>query len=89
MHMLSPIVEQGGVVYRQKKNFFLAAHNTPLWSSSLFERGLGEEGRFDVAARSETPNPPAKTTNSNCCDHAVAQVKVHKPAQPGWKYSKY
>ena len=27
----------------------------PSWSTLLFERGLGEEGRFDVAARSETP----------------------------------
>ena len=27
----------------------------PSWSTLLFERGLGEEGRFDVAACSETP----------------------------------
>ena len=27
----------------------------PSWSTLLFERELGEEGRFDVAARSETP----------------------------------
>ena len=29
----------------------------PLWSTLLFEteRGLGEEGRFDMASRSETP----------------------------------
>ena len=53
--------------------------------------GSGEEGRFDMAARSETPKPPAKTTtiNSNSCDRAAAQVKEHKPEQPGWKYSKY
>ena len=50
-------------------------------------RPYGEEGRFDVAARSETPKPPAKTTNSNSCDREVAQVKDHKPEQPGWKYS--
>ena len=25
------------------------------WSTLLFERGLGEEGRFDVASRSQTP----------------------------------
>ena len=56
----------------------------PSWSTLLFEleRGLGEEGRFDVASRSETPKPPAKTTNSNCCDRAVAQVKQHIPKQP-------
>ena len=34
-------------------------------------------------------NPPAKTTNSNSYDRAVAQVKEHKPEKPGWKYSKY
>ena len=32
-----------------------------LWSTLLFERGLGEEGRFDVPPRSETP----KTTCQN------------------------
>ena len=51
--------------------------------------GSGEEGRFDVATRSQTPKPPAKTANSNSCDRAAAQVKEHKPEQPGWKYSKY
>ena len=54
----------------------------PLWSTLLFERGFGEEGRFDVAARSETPKPSTKVTNSNCCDRAVAQVKQHIPEQP-------
>ena len=28
---------------------------------------------------------PAKATNSNCCDRAVAQVKQHIPEQPGGK----
>ena len=36
----------------------------PSWSTLLFERGLGEEGRFDVASRSETPNSP-KTSCQN------------------------
>ena len=36
----------------------------PSWSTLLFERGLGEEGRFDVASRSETPNSP-KTSRQN------------------------
>ena len=40
---------------------------------------MGEEGRFDVASR----RPAAKTTNSNCCDRAAAQVKQHIPEQPG------
>ena len=43
----------------------------------------GEEGRFDVATRSETPKPPAKITNSNSCDRAAAQVKEHNPNNPG------
>ena len=33
----------------------------PSWSTLLFERGLGEEGRFDVAARSETPKPSCQS----------------------------
>ena len=36
----------------------------PSRSTLLFERGLGEEGRFDVASRSETPNSP-KTSCQN------------------------
>ena len=36
----------------------------PSWSTLLFERVLGEEGRFDVASRSETPNSP-KTSCQN------------------------
>ena len=32
--------------------------------------------------------PAAKTTNSNCCDRAAAQVKQHIPEQPGVKNSK-
>ena len=31
--------------------------------------------------------PAAKTTNSNCCDRAVAQVRQHIAEQPGWKNS--
>ena len=38
--------------------------------------GWGEEGIFYEAARSETLKPTAaKTSNSNSCDRAVAQVK--------------
>ena len=49
----------------------------------------GKRGDLTWQPAVKHQNPPAKTTNSNSCDHAVAQVKVHKPAQPGWKYSKY
>ena len=50
---------------------------------------LGKRGDLTWQPAVKHQNPPAKTTNSNSCDHAVAQVKVHKPAQPGWKHSKY
>ena len=33
--------------------------------------------------QSNTKRPATKTTNSNCCDRAVAQVKQHIPEQPG------
>ena len=33
----------------------------PSWSTLLFERGLGEEGRPDVAASSETPKPSCQS----------------------------
>ena len=57
----------------------------PSWSTLQFERGLGNEGRFDVPARSETPKTSCQNHNSNCCDRAAAQVKQHTPAQPGLK----
>ena len=49
------------------------------------ERGLGKEGLFDVASRSETPKTSCQTTNSNCCDRAAAQVKQHIPKTTGLK----
>ena len=55
----------------------------PSWSTLLFERGLGEEGRFDVACHTRYQRPAAKTTNSNCCDRVVAQEKQHKREQSG------
>ena len=51
-------------------------------------RGRGEIWRGTGSPQWNT-KPPAKTTNSNSCDRAAAQVKEHKPEQPGWKYSKY
>ena len=33
----------------------------PLWSTLLFERGLGEVGKFEVASRSETPKPSCQS----------------------------
>ena len=34
---------------------YVCFHPSWSWSTLLFERGLGEEGRFDVASRSQTP----------------------------------
>ena len=89
-----PIARSGKFVRRAYLRRALDCEKTtvlcflPSWSTLLFERGLGEEGRFDVAARSETPKPSCQSHNSNCCDPAVAQVKQHKPEQPGGKNSK-
>ena len=55
----------------------------PSWSTLLFERVLGEEGRLTWQPAVKHQRPAAKTTNSNCCDHAAAQVKQHIPEQPG------
>ena len=93
-----PIARSSKFVRRASSRRALGCEETtvlcflPSWSPLLFEKGLGEEGRFDgegrfdVASRSETPihqRPAAKTTNINCCDRAVAQVKQHKREQPG------
>ena len=56
-----PIARSGKFVRRASSRRALGCEKTtvlcflPLWSTLLFERGLGEEGRFDVASRSETP----------------------------------
>ena len=42
----------------------------------LFERGLGEEGRFDVAARSETPKP-------TCQNHKQQQLRPRSGPSKG------
>ena len=58
----------------------------PSWSTLLLERRLGSWGkRGDLTCHPAVKHqrPPAKTTNSNCCDRAAAQVKQHIPEQPG------
>ena len=59
-----PIARSGKFVRRAYSRMALGCENTtflcflPSWSTLLtvlFERGLGEEGRFDVPSRSETP----------------------------------
>ena len=50
------------------------------WSTLLFERELGEEGRFDVAARSETPktscqNHKKQLLRSRSCPRKAAHAE--------------
>ena len=47
----------------------------PSWSTLLFERGWGKRGDLTWHPAVKHQRPAAKTTNSNCCDRAVAQVK--------------
>ena len=51
--------------------------------------GPGKRGDLTWYPAVKHQRPAAKTTNSNCCDRAAAQVKQHIPEQPGWKMSKY
>ena len=68
-----PIVRSGKFVRRAYSRRALVFEKTtvlcflPSWSTLLFERGFGEEGRFDVAARSETP----KTSCQNHKQHLL------------------
>ena len=52
-------------------------------------RGWGKRGDLTRHPAVKHQRPAAKTTNSNCCDRAAAQVKQHIPEQPGRKNSKY
>ena len=58
------------------------------WSTLLFERELGEEGRFDVPSRSETPktscqNHKQQLLRPRSAPGKAAHVKQHIPEQPG------
>ena len=66
----------------------------PSWSAStlLLERGLREEGRFDVASRSETPKTSCQNHKQQLlrprsgpseAAHAKQHMKQHIPEQPG------
>ena len=64
------------------------------WSALLFERGLGEDGRFDVPSRSEAPktscqNHKQQLLRPRSGPSKAAHVQQHIPEQPGWKNSKY
>ena len=52
----------------------------PSWSTLLH---WGKRGDLTCHPAVKHQRPAAKTTNSNCCDRAVAQVKQHIPEQPG------
>ena len=45
--------------------------------------GWGKRGDLTWQPAVNHQIPAAKTTNSNCCDRAAAQVKQHIPEQPG------
>ena len=47
--------------------------------------GWGKRGDLTLHPAVKHQRPAAKTTNSNYCDRAAAQVKQHIPEQPGWK----
>ena len=62
-----PIARSGKFVGRPSSRRALGCEETavscfaPWWSTLLFERGLGEEGRFDVASRSQTQKPTCQS----------------------------
>ena len=65
-----PIARSGKFVRHASSRSALGCEETtvlcflPSWSTLLFERGLGEEGRFDVASRSETPKDQLPKTQT-------------------------
>ena len=89
-----PIARSGKIVRRASSRRALGCEETtvlcflPSWSTLLFEKGLGEgggwgkRGDFTWLPAVKHQRPSAKTTNSHCCDRAVAQVKQH-PNNPG------
>ena len=80
-----PIARNGKFVRRAYSRMALGCEKTtvlfvlPSWSTLLFERGLGEEGRFDVAFRSETP----KTSCQNHKQQLLRPRSGTYPNNPG------
>ena len=62
----------------------------PSWSCStlLFERGLGEEGRFDVASRSQTPKTSCQNHKHQLLRPRIGPSKVAHTRTTGLKNSK-
>ena len=85
-----PIVRSGKFVRRASARRALGCEETTVlcflssWSTLLFEKGLGEEWRFDVASRSETPK-------TSCQNHKQQLLRPRSgpskaaPEQPGGK----
>ena len=61
----------------------------PSWSTLLFERGLGEEGRFDVAARRETPKPSCQSHKQQLLRPRSGPSKAAHTRTARGKNSKY
>ena len=89
---LQPIARSGKFVRRaysrraldcEKKKRLSYICFLPSWSTLLSERGWGKRGDLTWHPALKHQRPAAKTTNSNCCNRAVAQVKWHIPEQPG------
>ena len=86
-----PIARSGKFVRRASSRRALGCEETtvlyflPSWSTLqkfCLRRGWGKRGDLTWHPAVKHQRPAAKTTNSNFCDHAVAQVKQH-PNNPG------
>ena len=93
-----PIARSGKFVRRAYSRRALVCKKTTVlcflssWNTLLFARGLGEDGRFDVAARSETPKPSCQRHKQQLLRPRKGpskEVKKHIPKQPEWRNSKY
>ena len=85
-----PIARSGKFVRRASSRGALGCEETTvlLYAFCLcgarfcLRRGWGKRGDLTWHPAMKHQRPAAKTTNSNCCDRAVAQVKQH-PNNPG------
>ena len=82
-----PIARSGKFVRRASSRRALGCEETTV--HFCLRGGWGKRGDLTWHPAVKQQRPAAKTTNINCCDRAVAQVKQHKREQPGWKNSKY
>ena len=77
-----PIARSGKFVRRAYSRRALGCEKTtvlcflPSWSTLLFERGLGEERRFDVASRSETPKTSCQIHKQQLLRQRSGRIKA-------------